>query len=96
VGKAVDAGAGHRIAGERAGIPVVRDAVMLGSALATLLTGGLRPSAAAGPTHRRRGNGIAGWTFASWIRTGIARLLGHGDQFARQGRGHLQLPFGNE
>jgi hypothetical protein len=69
---------------------------MLGPALGTLLTGSLRLSAVAGPTFRRRGNGVAGWIFASWIRTGIARLLGHGDQFTREARGHLQLPFGNE
>ena len=96
MGKAVDAGARHRVAGERAVIPVVSHAVMLGPALEALLTGGPRPSGAAGLTCRRRGNGIAGWTFASWIGTGIARLLGHGDQFARQVWGHLQLLFGNE
>jgi hypothetical protein len=96
VGKAVDASARHRIAGERADIAVVRHAVMLRPALAMPLTGGLHLSAAAGPTRRRRGNGIAGWIFVSWIGTGIARLLGHGDQFAGQRRGHLQLPFGNE
>jgi hypothetical protein len=96
MGKAVDAGAGYRIAGGRADIPVVRHAVRFGPALATVLTGGQRLSGAAGPACRRRGNGIAGWIFASWIRTGIARLLGHGDQFARQARGHLQLPFGDK
>ncbi len=94
-------GAGHRTAGARPDIPAVRHAVMLEPALGTLLTGGLRPSGAAGPTCRRRGNGIAGngiagWTFASWIGIGIAGLLGHGDQFARQTRGHFQLPFGDE
>jgi len=96
MGKAVDAAAGHRVADKRPDIPMVRHAVMLGPALGTLLTGGLRPSAAAGPTLRRHGNGIVGWTFASWIQTGIARLLGHRDKFARQARGHLQLPLGNE
>jgi hypothetical protein len=96
VGRAVDARAGHRIASERASIPVVRHAVMLGPALGTQLSRSPRPSAAAGPTRGGRGNGIAGWTLASWIWGGIARLLGRGDQFARQARRHLQLPFGNE
>lgn len=94
------AGVGRRTAGERAGIPAVTHAVMLAPALGTLPAGGLRPSATAGPTFwpciLPPRDGTAGLVRAPRMGAGIGRLLGHCDQLARQARGHLQLPLGNQ
>jgi hypothetical protein len=85
--------------GPAGGIPAVTLSVML--TLEAPVAGGLHLDATAGPTFRRsilalRDEAIAGWAPAPRGRTGISRLLRHGNQLAWQARRHLQLPLGNQ